>query len=139
LNIFLDSSVAVAASLSVTGASREVFNHAARQGWHLFVSPWVLREVHDNLANKPPEAARAWVSLRAKTTVENDELTFDWPIVFEASKDKPVLFSALACADVLLTLDRRAFRDLLGQTIYGLRVLTPGEFLRLERENGKLR
>ena len=139
MNLFLDSSVAVAASLSATGASREVFNHAAQEGWRLFVSPWVLREVRDNLSNKPPEAARAWVSLRAKATVEADELTFDWPIVFEASKDKPVLFSALACADVLLTLDRRDFRDLLGQTIYGLRVLTPGEFLRIERESGRLR
>ena len=138
MNIFLDSSVAIAASLSAIGASREVFNHTPRQGWRLIVSPWVLREVRDNLANKPPEAVRAWVSLRAKATVENDELTFDWPIVFEASKDKPVLFSALACADVLLTLDRRDFRDLLGQTIYGLRVLTPGEFLRIERENGRL-
>ena len=139
MNIFLDSSVAIAASLSATGASREVFNHAVSQGWRLFVSPWVLREVRDNLANKPPEAARAWVSLRAEATVENDELTFDWPIVFEASKDKPILFSALACADMLLTLDRRDFRDLLGQTIYGLRVLTPGEFLRAEREAGRLR
>ena len=115
MNIFLDSSVAVAASLSTTGASREVFNHAARQGWRLFVSPWVLREVRENLANKPPEAAHAWVSLRAKATVEDDELTFDWPIVFEASKDKPVLFSALACADVLLTLDRRDFRTCLAR------------------------
>lgn len=138
MNIFLDSSIAVAASLSATGASREVFNHAAKQGWLLFVSPWVLREVRDNLANKPPEATRAWVSLRAKATVESDELTFDWPIAFEASKDKPVLFTALACADVLLTLDRRDFRDLLGQTIYDLRVFTPGEFLRIEREAGRL-
>lgn len=72
MNIFLDSCVAVAASLSTTGASREVFNHAARQGWRLFVSPWVLREVRENLANKPPEAAHAWVSLRAKATVEDD-------------------------------------------------------------------
>ena len=99
----------------------------------------MLREVRENLVNKPPEAARAWVSLRAKATVENDELTFDWPIVFEASKDKPVLFTALACADVLLTLDRRDFRDLLGRTVYGLRVSTPGEFLRGEREAGRLR
>jgi hypothetical protein len=49
-----------------------------------------------------------------------------------------VLFSALACADVLLTLDRRDFRELLGKTIYGLQVLTPGEFLRFERESGRL-
>ena len=138
LNVFIDSSVAIAASLSANGASREVFNQAARHGWHLLLSPWVLREVRDNLADKPPECVRAWVLLRKKATLEGDELTFDWPIAFEASKDKPVLFSALACADVLLTLDRRDFRDILGQTVYGLRVLTPGEFLRIEREGGKL-
>jgi predicted nucleic acid-binding protein len=139
LNIFLDSSVVIAASLSATGASREVFNHASSEGWRLLVSPWVLREVRDNLGSKPPESARAWLSLRGKTTLEGDELTFDWPLVFEASKDKPVLYTALACADVLLTLDRRDFRDLLGKTIYDLRVLTPGEFLRSERESGRLR
>ena len=138
MTLFLDSSVAVAASLSATGASREVFHHAARQGWRLLISPWVLREARDNLADKPPDAVRAWVSLRGKATVEDDELTFDWRIVFEASKDKPILFTALACADVLLTLDRRDFRDLLGQTIYGLCVLTPGEFLHIERESGRL-
>lgn len=94
--------------------------------------------MRDNLASKPAEAVHAWVSLCGQTTVEDDELTFDWPIIFEASKDKPVLFSALACADVLLTLDRRDFREMLGQTVYGLRVLTPGEFLRIEREAGNL-
>ncbi len=138
MNIFLDSSVAIAASLSATGASREDFDHSASHGWRLLLSPWVLREVRDNLADKPPESARAWISLRRRAILEDDELTFDWPIAFGASKDKPVLFSALACADVLLTLDRRDFRDLLGQTVYGLRVLTPGAFLRIEREAGKL-
>jgi len=39
----------------------------------------------------------------------------------------------------LLTLDRRDFRDLLSQTIDGLRVLTPGEFLRIERAGGRFR
>lgn len=138
MNLFLDSSVALAACLSATGASRQVFDLAARQGWRLLVSPWVLREVRDNLAKKPAAAVHAWVALCGQATVEDDELTFDWPIVFEASKDKPVLFSALACADVLLTLDRRDFREMLGQTVYGLRVLTPGEFLRTEREAGSL-
>lgn len=139
MRIFLDSSVGLAASLSPTGASREVFHQAARQGWRLLVSPWVLRETRDNLANKSLEAVRARVALRLMLTVEADELSFDWPIVFEAAKDKPVLFSALACADVLLTLDQRDFGDLLGQTIHGPRVLTPGEFPRGEREAGRLR
>ena len=139
MNIFIDSRVAIAASLSATGASREVFEHAARQHWRLLVSNWVMREVRDNLANKGLESAVRWNRLSQQVTVENDELIFDWPIVFDASKDKPVLFTALACADVLLTLDRRDFGALLNQTIYGLRVVTPGEFLFIERGAGRLR
>jgi predicted nucleic acid-binding protein len=138
VKIFLDSSVALAASLSETGASRQVFDLAAAQGWAPVISPWVLREMRDNLADKPSAATRAWLALRAKADVEDDELTFDWPLLFDVTKDKPVLCTALACADVLLTLDRRDFRSLLGQTVYDLRVLTPGEFLRTEREAGRL-
>ena len=134
MNIFLDSSVVLAASLSATGASRQVFDFATRQRWRLLVSPWVLREVRDNLLNKPPGASSAWAALRGRVIVEGDELTFDWPLNFDVTKDKPVLITALACADVLLTLDRRDFRALIDQTVYGLRVLTPGEFLRIERE-----
>jgi predicted nucleic acid-binding protein len=136
LNIFLDSSVVLAASLSPTGGSRMVFDLAIRRRWQLLVSPWVLREVRENLANKPVEASRAWAALRSRVLIEGDELIFDWPLNFDVTKDKPVLITALACADVLLTLDRRDFRTLLGQTVYGLRVLTPGEFLHAEREAG---
>ena len=138
MKLFLDSSVALAASLSATGASRLVFDLAIPQGWTLLVSPWVLREVRDNLANKPPDATRAWLALRAKAIVEDDELTFDWPLVFDVTTDKPVLCTALACADVLLTLDRRDFQTLLGQTVYGLRIATPGEFRRTERAAGRI-
>ena len=138
MKLFLDSSVALAASLSATGASRQVFDLAAAHGWSLLISPWVLREVRDNLANKPPDATRAWLALRAKAIVEDDELTFDWPLVFDVTKDKPVLCTALACADVLLTLDRHDFQTLLGQTVYGLRIQTPGEFLRAERFAGRI-
>ena len=59
MKLFLDSSVALAASLSATGASRQVFDLATAQGWTLLVSPWALREVRDNLASKPPDATRA--------------------------------------------------------------------------------
>ena len=138
LRIFLDSGVALAASMSRTGASREVFHLAGYQDWTLLVSPWVLREVWLNLADNSRQSVHAWVMLRFMLEVEDDELTFDWPVTFGKSKDKPVLSSALACADVLLTVDRRDFSELLGKTIYGLRVLTPGEFLRIERGAGRL-
>lgn len=138
MRIFLDSSAALAAALSATGASRQVFDLAPLQGWELRVSPWVLREMQDNLADKPRVAADAWLALLKNVVVEDDVLTFDWPLVFDVTKDKPVLCTALACADVLLTLDRRDFGSLLGQTVYDLLVQTPGEFLRIEREAGRL-
>ncbi|MCE9631490.1 MAG: hypothetical protein K8S94_12355 [Planctomycetia bacterium] len=36
-------------------------------------------------------------------------MTIDKPAVFPVEKDRPILFSALASADVLLTLDRADF------------------------------
>jgi predicted nucleic acid-binding protein len=113
LRIFVDSCVALAACLSKTGASRLIFEIAATQGWELVVSRWVLREMRENLA--------------------------DWPLLFHVTKDKPVLCTALACADVLLTLDRRDFGSLLGQSVYDLRVLTPGAFLEQEGQSGRLK
>ena len=93
----------------------------------------MLREIQANLVGLPSGATRTWLTLRPLVTVEGDELTFPWPVDFGAAKDRPVLFSALAAADVLLTLDRRDFGRLLGGQIYGLWVLTPGAFLRRER------
>jgi hypothetical protein len=52
---------------------------------------------------------------------------------------RPILFSALAWADVLLTLDRADFGKRLNTTFYGLAILTPGMFLERERASGRLR
>ncbi len=115
-----------------------MFRLAPSQGWELRVSPWVLREMEVNLTGKPKSATDAWLELREKVFVEDDVLTFEWPLIFNVTKDKPVLCTALACADVLLTLDRRDFGPLIGQTVYDLLVQTPGEFLRIERQAGRL-
>jgi hypothetical protein len=55
-----------------------------------------------------------------------------------ASKDKPVLFTAAAVADVLLTLDRADFGGVMAAGFYGLAVMKPGEFLQRERAAGRL-
>ena len=68
-----------------------------------------------------------------------DVLTLNQLVVFPVTKDRPVLFSALAWADVLLTLDRNDFTTLLGDEFYGLPVLKPGTFLERQREAGILR
>jgi len=67
-----------------------------------------------------------------------DVTTFNWPTVLGASKDRPVLFTAAAFSDVLLTLDRADFGALMQTGFYGLTVLTPGDFLRRERDAGRL-
>jgi hypothetical protein len=49
------------------------------------------------------------------------------------------LITALAWADVLLTLDREDFIKVLGSSCYGLPILLPSEFLIRERNQGRLR
>ena len=36
-------------------------------------------------------------------------------------------------------MDRHDFHSLLGETVYGLRILTPGQFLQSERAAGRLK
>jgi len=68
----------------------------------------------------------------------DDVVTLDRHAVFMAGKDRPILFTALAHAQVLLTLDRADFRDLLNGSFYGLDVLLPSDFLERERSTGRL-
>jgi len=67
-----------------------------------------------------------------------DILSFEWAAVLVPAKDRPILFTATAWSDVLLTLDRRDFGDLLGGLFYGLPIMKPGDFLQRERTAGRL-
>jgi predicted nucleic acid-binding protein len=139
VRLVLDASVLLAACGSATGASREVFRLAPAQAWVLIATPYVVEEVLTNLADFPPTATAEWAKLRADLLVLDDVLTLDRPAVFPAGKDRPILFSALAWADVLLTLDRGDFGGLLGRSFYELLVLKPGDFLQRERAAGRLK
>lgn len=139
MNLFLDTSVLLAACGSSVGASREIFHRASVNGWVLLATPYVLEEVLRNLGNFPPAASAEWARLRPVLLVMDDVLTLEWPVVFPVAKDRPVLFSALAWADVLLTLDREDFGELINQPFYGLPILKPGTFLEQERAAGRLR
>jgi predicted nucleic acid-binding protein len=136
--LFLDTSVLLAAVGSQSGASHAVFDYATTQSWTLVSSPYVLSEVLQNLPKLPASATSEWLRLRPKLTIVDDVLVLDRPAVFMVGKDRPVLFTALAFADVLLTLDKTDFIDVLGREFYGLRVLLPYEFLLSERAAGRL-
>ena len=122
--------------LVLHGRSRQIFDFAFTNGWQLVISPWVVHEVSQNLSGNGT-AEKTWLALRARTVLATDELTFEWPLVFQVAKDKPLLCTALGVADVLLTLDRRDFQSILGKSVYGLQISTPGAFLRREREAGR--
>ncbi len=139
MRLFLDTSVLLAACASASGASREIFRVAGVNGWVLVATPYVIEEVLRNLPDFPLAASREWVRLRSAILVMDDVLALDRPVVFPVSKDKPILFGALAWADALLTLDRGDFSALLGTSFYGMPVLRPGQFLERERAAGRLR
>ena len=138
MKLLLDSSVLLAASGSESGASREVFRLAPSVGWSLLATPYIVREVNLNLPRLPPRASLAWESLRKELHVCEDVVTLDRPAVFPVAKDRPILFSALAWADVLLTLDHNDFHTLLGGQFYGLPILKPGTFLEQEIVAGRI-
>ncbi len=139
MRLFLDTSVLLAASGSANGASREIFRRASANGWVLVTTPYAIEEVLRNLSDFPPSATADWAGLRPALLVMDDVLTLDRPAVFEAGKDRPILFSALAWADVLLTLDQGDFGGLMEKPFYGLLVIKPGKFLENERAAGRLR
>ena len=139
MRLFLDTSVLLSACASATGASREIFTRAPSNGWSLITTPYVVEEVVRNLPALPVQATAEWIQRRPMLMLMDDVLTLDRPTVFPAGKDRPVLFGALAWADVLLTLDRADFGALFNQPFYGLSVMKPGTFLEQQRARGRLR
>lgn len=102
-------------------------------------SPYALSEVMRNLVNLPAVATAEWVRLRQQLKIVDDVVSLDRPVVFFASKDRPILFTALAWSDALITLDRVDFAKFLGGEFYGLRVRLPFNFLEEERAEGRLK
>ncbi len=138
MRLFIDASVALAAAGQRSGASRAIFDAAKTAGWELLTSRYVLREITANLNRFPPRAAQEWPLLEPRLVIVRDLTSFDFPVVFPMSKDRPVLFTAAGWADVLLTLDRQHFGPLFRSGFYSLRVAPPGDFFAGEREAGRV-
>ncbi|MEY4446404.1 MAG: hypothetical protein RL444_1517 [Verrucomicrobiota bacterium] len=105
---------------------------ARREQWTLLTSAYCVREAEHNLPKLSSKAAADW-SRRIKPTLSivGTHLVLDRPLIYRAVKDRPVVITALSLkSDVLLTLDRDDFHDLLGSFVYGLPIRTPGEFLK---------
>jgi len=78
----------------------------------------------------PAASLRALAGFSGRIEWVPNALTTKRPLLLTASKDKPVLISALAAkCDTILTLDTGDFGIVLGTEVYGMRVDAPRDFL----------
>lgn len=130
MRVFLDSSVILSACGSERSLSRLVSVIAAERGWDLISAAYCRAETIKNLAKFPPQASAHWQDLQERIEWVPNALTTKRPLLLKASKDKPVLISALAAkCETLLTLDTGDFGIVLGTEVYGMRVDAPRDFL----------
>jgi hypothetical protein len=140
VTVFLGSSVLLAASGSVSGASRYVVARGAAAGWRLVTSGHCVREVVRNLGKLGVAAGEAWSEeIEPALGQVRDVVSLPNPLVVLAPNDRPVIVSALAAgAAVLLTLDRTDFQQVVGSEVYGMSVRTPADFLIEQRRAGRI-
>lgn len=95
-------------------------------------SPYCLAEVGKNVIKLGDDAERFWrEGMLPSLDRVDDRVVLDKPLLLSKVKDKPVLIAALAAqCDILLTLDRANFAPFFARGVYGLRVMTPGAFLK---------
>jgi predicted nucleic acid-binding protein len=130
VRVFLDSSVLLSACGSERSLSRLITEIANERKWALVSAAYCRAETAKNLGKFGSAAGKHWKSLQRKVVWTPNALTTRRPLLLAASKDKPVLISALAeRCDLLLTLDKGDFGILLGTEVYGMKVLTPRDFL----------
>jgi predicted nucleic acid-binding protein len=130
VRLFLDSSVLLSAAGSEKSLSRLIVTIADEWGWDLVTSFYCRDETNRNIVKFPPRAAKTWKALQDELSFTPNALTSNRPLLLTASKDKPVLITALAAkCDVLLTLDTGDFGILIDTKVYGMLVATPRSFL----------
>jgi predicted nucleic acid-binding protein len=130
VRLFLDSSVLLSAAGSEKSLSRLIVTIADEWDWELVTAFYCRNETNRNIGKFPPKAAKIWKTLQADLSFTPNALTSTRPLLLTASKDKPVLISALAAkCNVLLTLDTGDFGIIIDTKVYGMLVTTPRSFL----------
>lgn len=130
MRLFLDSSVLLSAVGSEKSLSRLIVTIADEWEWDLVTAFYCRDETNRNIVKFPPNAAKTWKALQNALSFTPNAFTSNRPLLLTASKDKPVLISALASkCDVLLTLDTGDFGILIDTKVYGMLVTTPRSFL----------
>lgn len=126
MRVFLDSSVILSACGSGKSLLRLITVIASERGLRLILASYCRAETCRNIGKLGADVNLKWRDLQTKIEWVFNALTSKKPLLLTASKDKPVLISAMAAkSDMLLTLDKGNFGLLLGITVYGMLVSTP--------------
>ena len=93
--VFLDTSTLLAACWSANGLSYALIECGRKEGWRLTTADYCVAEVEKN-ASKYPDGPGRWRRVvRPHLEIVGSIYVIDRPIVFEATKDRPVLLSAI--------------------------------------------
>ena len=137
--VFLDANVVIAALLSLAGGSSYVLRENGER-FRFQTNEHVHAEVQEVLSNKLkdkthlPTALFLLLGIAGVETVPNpskSELALIAKII--SKKDRPILASAMAQSDFLLTLDNEFFTPSVIEAAekQDLKILKPGDFIRL--------
>ena len=138
--VFLDTSVLFAATLSSTGASREIISLGLAGRLTLVLSDYVIEELRGALKRKAPESVSAVDDFLQALEFENVRPSKREVLSvaeYTELKDAPVVAAAVkARVDYLVSLDRRHLVDRPEvEDGSGLRIVLPGDLLHLLRSN----
>lgn len=133
--VFIDASVLFSASLSPTGASREIIRLSIQSKIALVANQLVMQEVEKNISIKNSEVLEQLRLFRELLAIELVEPTSEEVVAmlpYTALKDAPHLASAIkAKAHCLVSLDRKHLIDVRNriESNLELKILLPGELL----------
>ena len=136
LHVVLDTDVIVTALRSATGGSNAVLREAALGRLTLLVTPALFLE-YEAVLKRPEQRLVHGLRLRdidrflaaLASGCEPVEVSFQWRPQLADANDEMVLEAAInGRADALVTHNVRHFDK--GATLFGLRVLRPGELLK---------
>ena len=127
LRVFLDANVVFSAAYSPEGRSATLFLFGRRKHCHLISSRFALEEARRNLEQQRVEALKAFAKnlpwIRVVPEADASAIEKVASIGLDAG-DVPILAAAIGQAAILVTGDQKHFGRWMGQTVYGVRVLS---------------
>lgn len=129
--LFLDANVLFSAAYLPASPLRRLWELDAAE---LLTSGYAAAESYRNLSAKRPQQLTDLARLLDQVRLVWDAVGPLSPSVAShlPAKDRPILQAAIAARVThLLTGDKQHFGSLFGQSVLGVLVLTPGEYLRL--------